>query len=92
MRTKYVVLKERDGTTDKDGRFIDSENIYVFPNNVVHKDFVSSMSTRRRCLGAGFVVNNHDGTHWCNGESESLGIKSRPEDTVLLKILLGEQL
>ena len=98
QKSKYVVLRERvlkhNGrpAENSSGKFFDSENIYVFQPNIIHSDFVDRNHGNRRCVGAGFVVRGQDGEHWCNGESESLGIKSRPEDTILLKILLGEPL
>lgn len=90
IHSKYVVLKERYGT-DRDGKFLDKENIYVFEPNIIHKDFVMNNSSRRRCVGAGFISRTKDG-FFCYGRSDSLDVDSRKEDTILLKILLGDTL
>jgi hypothetical protein len=85
IQSKYVVLRQHDS------RFGESENIYVFPDNVIHADIVRDMRPNGcECIGAGFVVRGLDGEHYCNGRSDSLELESRPEDTVLLKLLLGE--
>lgn len=94
--TKYVVIKERmvdcagDPITDDEGFFIDRERIYVFPASVVHRDFARNIAPQSRWKGAGFVGKQDNGVHFCYGKSESMSVDSRIEDTVLLKILLGE--
>lgn len=95
MNTKYVVLYERmcDGRGDPiehEGKFVDVEVIYIFPSNIVHRDFANKIVPRSRWRGAGFVSKQVDGKHFCHGKSESMGVASRPEDNVLLNILLGE--
>jgi hypothetical protein len=95
-QTKYVVMKERltdfrgDPVEDEDGKFIDREIIYVFPNQIIHRSFANKIGSRRRVVGAGFVGKQQDGSHFCHGKSESLGVESRNEDTALLRIMLGE--
>lgn len=95
--TKYIVVNERltDGRgnpiTDERGFFIDREVIYVFPSAVIHREIAQKMAPRSRWMGAGFVGVQENGKHFCYGESESMSVKSRPRDNVLLKILLGEK-
>jgi hypothetical protein len=94
---KYVVIHERltDGRgnpiTDDEGFFVDREVIYVFPAMVIHREFAENlMVPKSRWRGAGFVGRQENGVHFCYGKSESMNVDSRSEDTILLKILLGE--
>jgi hypothetical protein len=88
--SKYVVIKQRLGVDTK-GRFIDKEIIFVFPNEIIHRDFaMNNHGTSSRMRGAGFIGRDKNGTHFCYGRSDSLSVDSRPEDTILLKNLLGE--
>jgi len=89
--TKYVVINERLGE-DRDGNFIDRECLYVFSGDIIHREFAHNLSTRSRIKAGGFVGIQSDGKHYCYGKSESLNLPSRPEDTDLLRILLGENL
>lgn len=80
---KYIVTKQPDGT----------EEIFIFPKAVHHKDMAEAVgylkdhardgSTWRRLerdpVSAGFVEGGK-----CVGNSESLMLSSRPEDTDLL--------
>jgi hypothetical protein len=79
---KYIV------TCDKDG----NEDLFLFPRSI-HHDAMAEMLMHiknqtfgnwervfREPISAGFV----DGSR-CHGKSESLGLESRPEDTILLK-------
>jgi hypothetical protein len=94
--TKYVVVKERmvdamgDPIENDDGYFIDKEILYIFPCDIVHRDFARKIAPRSRWVGAGFVGKQENGVHFCYGRSESMGVDSRAEDTTLLHILLGE--
>lgn len=55
---------------------------YTFPGQVNHRLFADNLNMiRRRIESAGFVALLPDGSFHCFGESESLGIKSRPEDS-----------
>jgi len=58
------------------------EGFILFPENYNHAQV--AMGTGRSVISAGFIVSHHGGLH-CTGESLSLGIKSRAEDTELLK-------
>lgn len=94
---KYVVIHERmcDGRgrpiEDEKGFFIDRDVLYVFPPIIIHRDFANKISMHEdRWVGAGFVGKQSDGKHFCYGKSESMEVSSRAEDTVLLKIMLGE--
>ena len=78
---KYIVTKQPDGT----------EEIFVFPK-AVHHDCMAEMlghirnqsrgswhRVSREPIAAGFVEGGK-----CVGISETLGLRSRPEDTALL--------
>lgn len=60
------------------------DTILVFPQYTYHRD----ITIHGKILGAGFIeiVNN---TWNCYGESISLGVKSRPEDTRIANTLLS---
>jgi hypothetical protein len=78
---KYIVTQQTDG----------KEEIFIFPNTVHHdcmaeilghikdKSFGAWKRVCREPVSAGFVKDGQ-----CVGESESLGISSRPQDTDLL--------
>ena len=81
---KYIIiagdLVSRDGT-------VKMEIPFIFPNNLVHAnvyEYSAHMLKREmklsnlKCVAAGFFsVSNHQ----CSGESETLGVKSRPGDS-----------
>ena len=72
---KYIVVKEHGNGL---------EEIYVFPKDINHDCFYEAINNQdefRKIISGGFV--NIDLV--CQGHSESLGVKSRSEDTVLLK-------
>ncbi len=56
------------------------EMIVVFPNAAQHRDFAVMPWT---VVSAGFVRQTNGGFWQCYGESISLGVKSRLEDTAL---------
>lgn len=86
---KYIVTKTEDG----------KKEIFIFPRSINHDDFAEVLSHVKRYTGlifggredwvreyrepvsAGFIDEDFN----CYGESESLGLKSDPEDTRLLK-------
>ena len=82
---KYIV------TRDEDGR----EDIFVFPMRVHHDAMMESLRgiknqthgnwhrVFREPVSAGFVTGSI-----CHGNSETLNLSSRPEDTQLLKASL----
>ena len=65
-----------------------TDEIYVFQNHVTHSDFASRMGfVLNEILGAGFVSPELK----CYGESISLKVKSRAEDTELLEKMINPQ-
>ena len=81
IEMKYVVVKSEE----------DGEKLFIFPKSVNHDAFAEVLSyikvgdrnwkrLYREPISAGFT----DGVT-CYGRSESLDLKSRPEDTELLK-------
>ena len=81
---KYIVTKTDGGT----------EEIFLFPDSVYHKDMADAVSylkqhdhhdpdrwrrIHREPVSAGFVEGGE-----CVGLSESLGLRSRPQDTAML--------
>ena len=64
------------------------EQIIVFPDHIQHAQFAKGVSAAAYSdmepIAGGFVVNGE-----CVGESISLRVGSRPEDTELLKTLMG---
>lgn len=60
--------------------------IVVFPGVAQHRDF---RDLPWEVVSAGFVKQLDDGSWQCYGESISLGVKSRPEDTALANRQLG---
>lgn len=76
---KYIVVKVYLGYEETE-----VEEIYIFPSIVNHNCFYEAINNQddyREIVSAGFVDKNLT----CQGYSESLGVKSRPEDTKLLK-------
>jgi len=77
---KYIVI-----------RWNGKEQAVSFPFNAKHADVLRYV--RQECgdveaLSAGFYCQEPD-AFWCGGESESLNLKSRPEDRQLLQTLLS---
>jgi hypothetical protein len=80
---KYIVTKQENGT----------EEIFIFPDSVYHKDMAEAVGylkdrsdngrdwrrLDREPISAGFVRGGK-----CEGNSESLGLRSRPQDSDLL--------
>mgnify|MGYP007134672514 CR=1 FL=1 len=79
MASKYIIIADPSG----------NENIIVFPATMVHKDVAWCLAkSKQACfetVSAGFV----DEFLNCYGESSSMGLRSRPEDTNLLRSSLG---
>jgi hypothetical protein len=77
VNQKFVTFKDYHG-----------EQIIVFPDHIQHAKFAAAVSgaafSKMMPIAGGFVV---DGK--CVGESVSLRMSSRPEDTELLKSLFG---
>lgn len=66
-----------------------SDTMLLFPEVDKHADIASRMGLRKdQILGAGFVV-FPEGVPECFGESISLEVKSREEDTKLLHFYLS---
>lgn len=78
-RAKYIVI---------DNGGLGGEEIVVFPAFKQHKE----MKPLGNIVSAGFVGRNESALSgfYTYGESISLGIKSRPEDQMLLDMLLKD--
>lgn len=76
-QTKYIVV-END--------FVKSPSIIIFPSNISHKNMSDALKRIRfnKVISAGFI----DDFMQCFGESQTLNLKSRKEDTVLLRTML----
>lgn len=76
-QTKYIVV-END--------FVKSPSIIIFPSNISHKNMSDALKRIRfnKVISAGFI----DDFMQCYGESQTLNLKSRTEDTVLLHKML----
>jgi len=77
---KYIVI-----------RWNGKEQAVSFPFNAKHADVLRYV--RQECgdveaVSAGFYCQEPD-AFWCGGESESLNLKSRPEDRQLLQAFLS---
>jgi len=68
------------------------DTIFVFPNYVVHRHVAMAVAGGYTILSAGFIRKASTGDFICFGESESLGIPSRPsiDSTLANKMLGGE--
>jgi len=66
------------------------EQIIVFPDHIQHAQFAKGVQgaafSDMRPIAGGFVVDGE-----CVGKSVSLRLESRPEDTELLKTLMGNR-
>lgn len=70
---KYIVTATPDGM----------EEIYLFPSHVKHSDFTALITNpSKQAIAAGFVTSDQVS----RGDSYSLGLKSREQDTELLKV------
>lgn len=79
MKMKFVTFLDYHG-----------EQIIVFPDHIQHLQFSRAVNqasySEMEPIAGGFVVDGE-----CVGESISLGLASRTEDTELLKSLQGSQ-
>lgn len=79
MKMKFVTFLDYHG-----------EQIIVFPDHIQHLAFARGVSSAAcseiEPIAGGFVVDGE-----CVGESISLGLSSRPQDTELLKTLQGNR-
>lgn len=79
MKMKFVTFKDYHG-----------EQIIVFPDHIQHLQFARATQQAAHSdmepIAGGFVIDGE-----CVGESISLGMSSRPEDTELLKTLQGNR-
>jgi hypothetical protein len=80
MKQKFVTFRDYHG-----------EQIIVFPDHIQHARFAEAVSkaafSKMVPIAGGFVVDGQ-----CVGESVSLRMSSRPEDTELLQSLLGNRI
>ena len=68
------------------------DEIYLFPNFIEHSKVAQMVIgiSKRAVIGAGFVsIDELNPKPECFGESDSLGVQSRPEDTILLQQYIG---
>lgn len=64
----------------------------VFPETLVHADVARQLFGPGAIIhGAGFVQIDREGRYVCYGESISLGVKSREDDSDVLNMYLGGQ-
>ena len=70
---KYIIVRDRE----------EKESAIVFPDRIIHREVARIHSASgTRVVSAGFCQIGDHVAAW--GESESLRIKSRPEDSVIL--------
>lgn len=66
------------------------DTIIVFPAHITHGDFAHNIPSYNHPLSAGFIRQVESGRFVCFGESESTGLKSRPEiDSALVNKMFG---
>ncbi|HHZ94179.1 MAG TPA: hypothetical protein EYN67_01175, partial [Flavobacteriales bacterium] len=79
MKQKFVTFSDYHG-----------EQIIVFPDHLQHLQFAKAVQSAAYSdmepISGGFVVDGE-----CVGKSISLRLESRPEDTELLKTLMGNR-
>ncbi len=80
---KYVVLRNEE--QDGNDLYI-TENIFLFPSRIVHKSVATRMNGTP--VSAGFVFMDKNGKMYCAGESSTLRLTSRAEDTILLRSMI----
>lgn len=79
MNNKYIAFKHE----------LAGETMVIFPEHITHKRMVQGIcDCNNHPVSAGFVT-LRDGESICHGESESTGLKSRPEDTDLANRMFG---
>jgi len=88
MRTKYLVL-------DNLSRFGNTEGIIVFPEFEEHERMARKHGGKEHVVSAGFCqvgIGEYDEMIYsCYGESQSLGIKARPDiDSDMLRRLFQD--
>jgi hypothetical protein len=70
---KYIIVRDRE----------EKESAIVFPNRITHREVARIHSASgTRVVSAGFCQIGDQVHAW--GESESTGLKSRPEDTAII--------
>ena len=79
MTTKYIVIKHPGYATD---------TIIMFPDYIPHKDFYNDYDVHGKVVSAGFIL-LLDGEFICHGDSISLDVNSRPEDSALANKMFG---
>lgn len=80
MRTKYIVVKHPKYSAG---------TLIMFPEYISHRELYQDYDVHGEIVSAGFVVMLDDGEFICHGESVSLGVKSRPEDSALANEMFG---
>lgn len=93
MKTKYITIKHpqhasEDSITSPLKAPTCMEVLIMFPEYITHKDFFDDYDVHGEIVSAGFIVIT-DGEFICHGESVSLDVKSRPEDSALANDMFG---
>jgi len=71
---KYIIVRDRE----------EQEAAIIFPDRIIHREVARiHRASGTRVVSAGFCVIGEVVRAW--GESESLNMKSRPQDTEILK-------
>ena len=85
-KMKYIVFRKRYGSRSD----LEQEIPIIFPDQLTHSVMAEVISRNPEMRGAlpisaGFV-SSLDMKAECHGESETLGLKSRPEDSNLINM------
>lgn len=79
MKTKYIVINHPKYATD---------TLIMFPEYIPHDDFYRDYDVHGEIVSAGFIL-LLNGEFICHGQSTSLDVKSRPEDSALANKMFG---
>jgi hypothetical protein len=75
---KYIVFKE-----------LGEEKAIIFPSSLQHREVATKLISRNTIVSAGFINNRSlDEDVQCFGDSYTLNIESRPQDSQLINDLL----
>lgn len=89
---KYIVMRVKNGGSTQT---LDLEIPFVFPGIMVHSEMAQRLkpllvqqyhTVDVEAISAGFINSADFSLSCCHGKSESLGLKSRKEDSALLKM------
>lgn len=78
MALKYLIIRKQEHG------MLPEEHAIIFPSELIHKDVARChRAGRHAVIAAGFCEIFPNVKAW--GESESLGMKGRPEDAAIIK-------